>query len=34
MINTINPDERLIQNDIVYNSGDQEHIELFYNVVT
>ncbi len=34
MINTISPDERLIQNDIVYISGDQEHIELFYNAVT
>ena len=34
MINTISPDERLIQNDIVYIRGDLEHIERFYNAVT
>lgn len=34
MINTISPDEKLIQNDIVFISGDQEHIEHFYNAVT
>jgi len=34
MINTIKPNEKLIQNDIVYISGDQEHIEQFYNAVT
>jgi CPA2 family monovalent cation:H+ antiporter-2 len=33
MINTITPNERLFQNDIVYISGDQEHIEHFYNAV-
>ena len=34
MINTISPNERLIQNDIAYISGDQEHMEQFYNAVT
>lgn len=34
MINTITPNESLNQNDIVYISGDQEHIEQFYNAVT
>ncbi len=34
MINTIKPNEKLVQNDIVYISGDQEHIEQFYNAVT
>ncbi|MBN4058056.1 cation:proton antiporter [Olleya sp. AH-315-K02] len=34
MINTITPDQKLIQNDIVYISGDQEHIEFFFNAVT
>jgi CPA2 family monovalent cation:H+ antiporter-2 len=34
MISAINPDERLIQNDIVFIKGDVEHIERFYNAVT
>ncbi len=34
MINTVDPNEKMIQNDIVYISGDQEHIEQFYNAVT
>ena len=34
MISAITPDERLIQNDIVYIRGDAEHIEHFYNAVT
>ena len=34
MINRISSDEILIQNDIVYISGDQEHIEGFFNAVT
>lgn len=34
MITAINPDERLIQNDIVFIKGDVEHIERFYNAVT
>jgi len=34
MINTVTPNTRLIQNDIVYISGNQEHIERFYNAVT
>lgn len=34
MITAINPDERLIQNDVVFIKGDVEHIERFYNAVT
>ncbi len=34
MINTISPQEKILQNDVVYISGDQEHIEQFYNAVT
>ncbi len=34
IINTITPNEKLIQNDVVYISGNQEHIEHFYSTVT
>jgi CPA2 family monovalent cation:H+ antiporter-2 len=34
MINTIKPNEKMIQNDLVFITGDQEHIESFYNAVS
>jgi CPA2 family monovalent cation:H+ antiporter-2 len=34
MIKGITPDEKLIQNDVVFISGDQEHIEGFYHAVS
>jgi len=33
MINTIKPEEKILRNDMVYISGDLEHIEQFYNAV-
>jgi K+:H+ antiporter len=34
MISSIEPNEKMIQNDLVFISGDQEHIESFYNAVS
>jgi K+:H+ antiporter len=34
MINSITPNEKMIQNDLVFITGDQEHIESFYNAVS
>ncbi|RLD27805.1 MAG: potassium transporter KefB, partial [Bacteroidetes bacterium] len=34
MINTIKPNEKMIQNDLVFITGDQEHIDSFYNAVS
>jgi len=34
MISSIDPNEKMIQNDLVFISGDQEHIESFYNAVS
>lgn len=33
MIESVSPDEKLIQNDLVFISGDQENIEQFYRAV-
>lgn len=34
MISSITPNEKMIQNDLVFITGDQEHIESFYNAVS
>jgi K+:H+ antiporter len=34
MISSIEPNEKMIQNDMVFITGDQEHIESFYNAVS
>jgi CPA2 family monovalent cation:H+ antiporter-2 len=34
MINAIKPNEKMIQNDLVFITGDQEHIDSFYNAVS
>ena len=34
MISSIKPNEKMIQNDLVFITGDQEHIESFYNAVS
>jgi monovalent cation:H+ antiporter-2, CPA2 family len=34
MISDVRPEERLLQNDRLYVSGDQEHIERFYREIT
>ena len=34
MISSIDPGEKLVQNDLVYISGDQEHIEKFFQAVS
>lgn len=33
MINTITPDQKILKNDLVFISGDQEHIDSFYKAV-
>jgi len=34
ILSNITPDEKLMQNDLVYISGDQEHIENFHKVIS